>query len=183
MNSWSCWRRWCSSRPGSTLRAGHLPLLLMLIFYNIGFATSLVPVVELEDTAKWTAVSCFLSLTTFFFAVALADDTVRRADVLLSGYIFSAVITSVIAVLAYFKLDPGLGDVHPGAARARSTFKDPNVFGPFLVLPALIVLQRIMIGGCAMFCATARSRSIIAAGLLLELLARRVGHISAPRPS
>ena len=92
---------------GLTLRVGHLPLMFLLIFYNIGFATSLVPVVTLEGTAIWAAVSCFLSLTTFFFAVALADDTVRRTDALLSGYIFSAVITSVIAVLAYFKLIPG----------------------------------------------------------------------------
>src|SRR5580704_15476963 len=45
---------------GVTVRAGHVPLLLLLIFYNIGFATSLVPVITLDDTAKWTAVSCFL---------------------------------------------------------------------------------------------------------------------------
>jgi hypothetical protein len=102
---------------GLTLRIGHLPLMFLLIFYNIGFATSLVPVVTLEGTAMWTAVSCFLSLTTFFFAVALSEDTVRRTDVLLSGYIFSAVITSVIAVLAYFKLIPGW-EMFNGALRA-----------------------------------------------------------------
>ena len=79
----------------------------MLIFYNIGYATSLVPVIDFENTAKWTAVSCFLSLTTLFYAVALADDTARRTDVLLRGYIFCAVITSIIAVLAYFKAIPG----------------------------------------------------------------------------
>src|SRR5262249_48531110 len=30
---------------GLTLRTGHLPLMLMLIFYNIGFVTALVPVI------------------------------------------------------------------------------------------------------------------------------------------
>ena len=160
---------------GLTLRVGHLPLMFLLIFYNIGFATSLVPVVTLEGTAMWTAVSCFLSLTTFFFAVALADDTVRRTDALLSGYIFSAVITSVIAVLAYFKLIPGW-EMFIGALRARATFKDPNVFAPFLILPALIILQRLMIGGSKGFLRNAAMALIIAAGLFLSFSRGAWGH-------
>jgi len=160
---------------GLTLRVGHLPLMFLLIFYNIGFATSLVPVVTLEGTAMWTAVSCFLSLTTFFFAVALADDTVRRTDALLSGYIFSAVITSVIAVLAYFKLIPGW-EMFIGALRARATFKDPNVFAPFLILPALIILQRLMIGGSKGFLSNAAMALIIAAGLFLSFSRGAWGH-------
>ena len=160
---------------GLTLRVGHLPLMFLLIFYNIGFATSLVPVVTLEGTAMWTAVSCFLSLTTFFFAVALAEDTVRRTDALLSGYIFSAVITSVIAVLAYFKLIPGW-EMFIGALRARATFKDPNVFAPFLILPALIILQRLMIGGSKGFLRNAAMAVIIAAGLFLSFSRGAWGH-------
>jgi hypothetical protein len=163
---------------GLTLRVGHLPLMFLLIFYNIGFATSLVPVVTLEGTAIWTAVSCFLSLTTFFFAVALAEDTVRRTDALLSGYIFSAVITSVIAVLAYFKLIPGW-EMFIGALRARATFKDPNVFAPFLILPALIILQRIMIGGSKGFLRNAAMALIIAAGLFLSFSRGAWGHFGA----
>ena len=163
---------------GLTLRVGHLPLMFLLIFYNIGFATSLVPVVTLEGTAIWTAVSCFLSLTTFFFAVALAEDTVRRTDALLSGYIFSAVITSVIAVLAYFKLIPGW-EMFIGALRARATFKDPNVFAPFLILPALIILQRLMIGGSKGFLRNAAMALIIAAGLFLSFSRGAWGHFGA----
>ena len=68
---------------GLTLRIGHLPLMFLLIFYNIGFATSLVPVVTLESTAMWTAVSCFLSLTTFFFGDELASDVVKHKWIIL----------------------------------------------------------------------------------------------------
>jgi hypothetical protein len=163
---------------GLTLRIGHLPLMFLLIFYNIGFATALVPVVTLEGTAIWTAVSCFLSLTTFFFAVALAEDTVRRTDALLSGYIFSAVITSVIAVLAYFKLIPGW-EMFIGALRARATFKDPNVFAPFLILPALIILQRLMIGGSKGLLRNGVMALIIAAGLFLSFSRGAWGHFGA----
>jgi hypothetical protein len=163
---------------GIALRAGHLALLLMLIFYNIAFATSLVPVIDFQDTAKWTAVSCFLSLTTLFYAAALADDTVRRTDMLLRGYIVCAVITSIIGVLAYFKAIPGWENFIL-ALRARSTFKDPNVFGPFLVLPGLIVLQRMMFGRLRDVLVNAPILLVIAAGLLLSFSRGAWGHFAA----
>src|SRR5262249_6206085 len=162
---------------GVRIPAGHVPLILMLIFYNVGFATSLVPVIELPDTAKWTAVSCFLSLTTLFYAVALADDTARRTDVLLRGYIFCAVITSIIAVLAYFKAIP-YWEMFIGALRARATFKDPNVFAPFLILPALIVLQRMMFGRLRAMLANGAIGLLIAAGLFLSFSRGAWGHFA-----
>jgi hypothetical protein len=163
---------------GLTIRTGHLALMFMLIFYNIGFATSLVPVIELADTAKWTAVSCFLSLTTLFFAVALTDDTARRADILLRGYIVCAVITSIVAVVTYFRLVPGW-EPFIYASRARSTFKDPNVFGPFLILPALIVLQRMLVGGLRTFVLNGAVALVIAAGLFLSFSRGAWGHFGA----
>ncbi|HUI97638.1 MAG TPA: O-antigen ligase family protein [Xanthobacteraceae bacterium] len=163
---------------GLPLRAGHLPLLLMLIFYNIGFATSLVPVIELENTARWTAISCFLSLTTLFFALALAEDTARRADVLLRGYIAAAVMTSIIAVVTYFRLVPG-SQMFIVALRASATFKDPNVFGPFLVLPGLIVLQRIMFGRLRGMLLNGAIALLIAAGLFLSFSRGAWGHFAA----
>ena len=146
---------------GVKLRAGHVPLVLMLIFYNVGFATSLVPVIDEPDTAKWTAVSCFLSLTTLFFALALAEDTGRRTQIYLRGYLLAAVLTSLIGVAAYFRVLPS-SESFIRAMRAASTFKDPNVFGPFLVLPGLIAMQRMMFG---------RPRSVIFNGVILLIIA------------
>jgi hypothetical protein len=163
---------------GIRIRAGHVPLILMLIFYNVGFATSLVPVIELEDTAKWTAVSCFLSLTTLFFAVALAEDTARRTQVYMQGYILAAVITSVIGVLAYFRVLPN-SEMFIRALRAASTFKDPNVFGPFLVLPGLIVVQRIMFGRLRAVVFNGVILLIIAAGLFFSFSRGAWGHFAA----
>jgi hypothetical protein len=163
---------------GLKFRAGHLPLTLMLIFYNIGFATSLVPVVELADTAKWTAVSCFLSLTTLFFALAFSEDTVRRTDIYIRGYILAAVMTSIIGVLAYFHVLPN-SESFIRALRAASTFKDPNVFGPFLVLPGLFVLQRIMFGNLRTILFNGIVALIIAAGLFFSFSRGAWGHFAA----
>jgi hypothetical protein len=160
---------------GLTLRAGHLPLMFLLAFYNIGFATSLMPVITLEDTAKWTAVSCFLSVTTMFFATALAEDTSRRTQILLRGYTTAAVITSTAAVLAYFRLFPGW-DFFIHNLRATATFKDPNVFGPFLILPTLIVSQKIMFGRLRGLLPDLAVAMILVAALFLSFSRGAWGH-------
>jgi hypothetical protein len=110
---------------GVSMRVGHLPLMWLLMLCNVGFATSLIPVITLENTAKWTAISCFLSMTTLFFAISLVEDTERRVNILLKGYIVSAIITSLIGIFAFFELFPGW-EMFIGALRARSTFKDPT---------------------------------------------------------
>ena len=163
---------------GMRVRAGHVPLMLMLIFYNVGFATSLVPVIELPDTAKWTAVSCFLSLTTLFFAIVLAEDTERRTQVYMQGYILAAVMTSIIGVAAYFRVLPN-SEMFIRALRAASTFKDPNVFAPFLILPGLIVMQRIMFGNLRAVLFNGIIMLIIAAGLFFAFSRGAWGHFGA----
>jgi hypothetical protein len=160
---------------GLTLRAGHLPLMFLLAFYNIGFIISLIPVVDFPGTVKWTAVSCYLAVTTLFFALVLVEDTARRLEILMRGYILGAVITSMIAVLGYFELVPGWA-AFIGAERARSTFKDPNVFGPFLILPALVVLQRIMFGGMRGLLRNTVIVFMLAAGLFLSFSRAAWGH-------
>lgn len=163
---------------GLALRAGHLPLAFLLIFYDIGCVFSLLPVIGLEGTAIWTAVTCFLSVTTLFLAMAIGDDTERRLDAILKGYILAAVLTSIIAILAYFKLIPGW-EVFIMALRAKSTFKDPNVFGPFLILPGLVVLHRMMFGGLRDILIGGVTLMLIAAGLLLSFSRGAWGHFAA----
>jgi hypothetical protein len=152
---------------GLTLRATQLPLALLLIVHNAGFIIATIPVIDLPDTLKWTAVSAVLSATTVFFAMVISRDTERRLDIIANAYLASAIVTSVIAVLAFFKLMPGWENFIL-YLRARSTFKDPNVFGPFLVLPALIVMQRIISGGLRNIVIGGAAFLLIAAGLFLS---------------
>jgi hypothetical protein len=126
---------------GLSLRLTHLPLIFLLIAYNAGYLIGVLPVTDLPDTVQWTAVSMFISVTALFFALALVDDTERRLDLLLKGYLAIAVIVSIFGIITYFHLLPG-SDTFIFAGRSRSTFKDPNVLGAFLVLPALLAVQK-----------------------------------------
>jgi hypothetical protein len=60
------------------------------------------------------------------------------------GLIVGAMIASLAAIGGYFNLVPGGYDLLTLYERARGTFKDPNVLGAFLILPALFVLQNVV---------------------------------------
>ena len=146
---------------GLPLRPGHLPLLFLLVLYNVGIAIALAPVLARDKALVWAAVSWFLTATALFYACALAEDTERRLKLLFAGYTAAAVIVAVIAVLGYFQLFPG-ADATLLYGRAKGTFNDPNVLGPFLVLPSLLALRRVLTG---------RSLDTIGSGALLALFA------------
>jgi hypothetical protein len=163
---------------GLSLRASQVPLLVLLIILNAGFVISEMPVIELPDTLQWTAVSALLTMSTLFFAMVLAQDTERRLDILMNGYLACAIVTSIIAVAAFFKLFPGWENFILNL-RAKATFKDPNVFAPFLVLPGLIVVMRIVSGGLRNIVFGSIMMMIIAAGLFLSFSRGAWGNFGA----
>ena len=68
--------------------------------------------------------------------------TARRTQLVVRAYVVGAVISSLAAVLALFVAFPG-HEILAGEnqSRAQGLFKDPNVFGPFLIPAALIALE------------------------------------------
>lgn len=146
---------------GMKLRAAHLPLLILLALSNIGYLIAVVPVVSAEGTVTWTAISCFMSATALFLALAMGEDTATRLDRLLKGYLAVAVLLSLFGILTYFHLLPG-SDIFLFGQRSRATFKDPNVLAAFLVLPAMLAVQRMMLG---------RLRDVLAGGFMTLVIA------------
>lgn len=163
---------------GLSLRGAHLPLLFLLLLLSIGFVIGVLPVMTLEGTAIWTAVSCFLAVTTLFYALALAEDTEIRLEMLLKGYVLGALLACLVGMLAYFRLIPG-EDVFVLYSRVRATFKDPNVFAAYLVLPALVVLARTMFGRGRERFTAALMLLAIAGGLFLSFSRGAWGHFAA----
>ncbi len=152
---------------GLTISAAHLPLLFLLIVYCIGLAIGVMPVLSEEKTLLWTIVSCYMAATALLYALLLADNTQRRLDALLAGYVASAIVVSGIAILAYFGLLPS-SETFLHFGRAKATFKDPNVFGPFVVLPGLLLMQRAMLGGARDLLFSGAKVLLIAGALLLS---------------
>jgi hypothetical protein len=150
---------------GVTLDRKLLPLVVLLLLYNLGGIFSLIPVIGDEAAVRFVAVSFFMAFSAIIFAMLFTTDCVRRSEILKRAYIIAGVCAALAGILGYFKLVPG-ADTFTLYGRARGTFKDPNVYGPFLVLPILFLLQLILMRGFRIRYAVALL--VIGAGLFLS---------------
>jgi O-Antigen ligase len=129
---------------GLRLRFVFMPLLLLLFLINIGYSMGAIPFLDKPEVVNWIATSWYMAFTVIFFAMVISEDTAARLDMLRRGLIVGALIASTSAIAGYFNLVPGGHDLLTLYERARGTFKDPNVLGAFLILPALFVLQSVL---------------------------------------
>jgi len=116
--------------PGSMLA-----LLGVLLALNLVSATAAV---DFGKALRFFAITLYL----FVFAVWLATylHTAERMRRVIGAYVAGAVAAAALSVLALLAPIPG-HELLTGAGRAQGLFKDPNVFGPFLIPAALILLE------------------------------------------
>jgi len=126
---------------GLRLRLVFMPLVLALFLLNIGYTICAIPLLGRSEIANWIVTSWYMAVTVVFFAMLVSEDTAARLDMLRRGLVVGAIIASFAGIAGYFHLVPGGYDLLTLYGRARGTFKDPNVFGAFLILPSLFTLQ------------------------------------------
>ena len=129
---------------GLRLRLVFMPLLLLLVLLNVGYSIGAIPFIEQSEVANWIATSWYMAVTVIFFAMVVSEDTEARLDMLRRGLIVGGMIAAISGIAGYFNLVPGGHDLLTLYERARGTFKDPNVLGAFLILPALFALQSVV---------------------------------------
>ena len=129
---------------GLRLRLVLMPLILALVLLNVGYTISAIPLFEQPEVVSWIATSWYMAVTVVFFAMITSEDTAARLDMLRRGLVVGAMVASLSAIAGYFNLVPGGHDLLTLYERARGTFKDPNVLGAFLILPALFALQSVV---------------------------------------
>lgn len=119
-------------------------LLAILVIFNIGGVISMGQMSDLKTAPMYLAVSLFLSLTSVFFAAIVKNDY-RVLNIIFGGYVLAAICTSLLGILGYFNAFPG-SELFTRYGRAMGAFQDPNVFGPFLMLPFAWLLHGILAG-------------------------------------
>ena len=80
-------------------------------------------------------------MASFILAAFVAKAPRRHCELILSGWLVAALIAAMLAFIGYFDVLPGAYTLFTKFSRAAGTFKDPNVFGPFLVAPVLYALH------------------------------------------
>jgi len=129
---------------GLRLRLVFVTLLLLLFLINIGYCIGAIAFMDRSEVFSWVLTSWYMAFTVIFFAMVVSEDTAGRLEMLRRGLIAGALIAASSAIAGYFNLVPGGHDLLTLYERARGTFKDPNVLGAFLVLPALFSLQNVV---------------------------------------
>ena len=112
------------------------------------------------DALIFSLVTVFLLVTAYFVANYVAEATERRMRIVIGAYTVVAVLSAIIGTLAYLGIMPG-AEVFTRYGRAKAAFNDPNVYGPFLVLPAMYALQRVLLSS---------GRTAIIAGIIYMIL-------------
>jgi hypothetical protein len=153
---------------GLKLRSSFLPLIFLLLLMNIGYSTAAAYLLDKTPVINWILTSWYLAITAVFFAMVLSEDTENRLRYLTRGYVVGAVIAATLGVAGYFSLIPGGYDLLTLYGRAKGTFKDPNVLGAFLILPALLALQSVLVDNVAKAARNALVLLIVTLAILLS---------------
>lgn len=130
---------------GLRMRPVFIPLLVLLFLLNMGYTICSIYLLDKKEVLNWILTSWYLAITALFFAMVLSEDTADRLESLRRGLILGALIASLAGIAGYFHLAGSGGyDLFTLYSRARGTFKDPNVLGAYLILPALFLLQTVV---------------------------------------
>lgn len=122
-----------------------LPIAFFLLLYNLGGLASYIPIAPNPLSRMFVITSFYMAITAVFFALYVAQDTLRHMAIIKSGWVFGATIAAIIAMLGLFNV-AGLGSYLSIYGRATGGFKDPNVFSTYLILPAIMLIHGFLTG-------------------------------------
>ncbi len=141
-------------------------LLTILVGYNIGGLMSMWTMADIHDTPLYLGVTLFLALSSVFFAAILEADP-RRYRLIFRAWLVSALVAASLGIAGYFRLFPG-AEMFTRYDRASGTFADPNVYGPFLALPGIYLLYRLLTAPARKVPLYAALLSIVTAGIFVS---------------
>jgi O-antigen ligase len=128
---------------------GRFALRRLPMFARVVVASFVVlNLVSMVDVLDWSVAARFFVTTLFLGAFSLwlcaYIDRPARARRLVRAYLAAAVLSALAASAALFVHFPAFTVLIGDGERAKGLFKDPNVFGPFLVPIALILAEEIL---------------------------------------
>lgn len=126
------------------------PLLVLIIIWLVGGAMSLIQVSDAEKANQYFGTSVYLGTAAILFACLFSDGDASRLQTLRRAYLLAAVLATLAAYAGFFHLLPG-SEIFMDGDRPRATFKDPNVYGPFLIFPLLMLMIGLLTRGIRLF--------------------------------
>ena len=123
-----------------------VPILTLWAVFEVAGFLSLMPYWDEHDARLYQLQSLYLFVTTVFFTIFFSERSERRARICLDAFTAGALVSAVAGLIGYLDI-AGLASVFTmEEGRVSATFKDPNVFGSYMVLAACYLLQRALLG-------------------------------------
>ncbi|HVJ78356.1 MAG TPA: O-antigen ligase family protein [Hyphomicrobium sp.] len=113
-------------------------------------------------------VSLYLVGAWFLFAAFIAKRPKEHTRLILNAYLLAGIIAALCGIAGYLSLFPGAFDHFTRYGRASGPFKDPNVFGPFLIAPLLLSLHLWLVRPLRRGILPLISAAILAVGILFS---------------
>lgn len=162
---------------GFTLRRSTLGLLVLFASFvpSAIIAAFQVRFSTVSDALIYQTVTIFLFFTSYWAANYVADAPQARMRLIIGAYLATALLSAILGTLGYL----GIGhDLFTRYDRAKAFFNDPNVFGPFLILPAMYALQRVLIGTPRRAMWAALAYGVLLVGVFASFSRAAWGHIA-----
>jgi hypothetical protein len=152
-----------------------IPLLLLIVLWLVGGLLSLIQVGDQAKDIQYAGTSIYLGIAAVMFACLFCDGNLARLAILRRGYILAALIATAAGYIGFFHLVPG-ADIFLDNDRVSATFKDPNVYGPFLIFPVVWLLVSLLVRGIRLL--DVAVLMILLGGLLLSFSRGAWGHFA-----
>ena len=119
------------------------PLMLLLAIWLFGALFLAHPGDRSEaNRSNMSLRPPILCVAAMMFACLFCDGDLVRLVIVRRAYIIAALIATAAGYIGFFHLLPG-SDIFLANDRVSATFKDPNVYGPFLIFPLLLSADRL----------------------------------------
>ncbi len=146
-------------------RPAMVPLAFAILFL-LGNLLAFVEVSDFAKAARYTAISAYMFLIWILFTALFYHDAARLFGTFWRAYLIAGLISAIIGIAAFMHLLPD-ADLFLKHGRAKGLFKDPNVYGPFLVPVVLYAANRLFSTDGAKRWLYACALTILLTGLLL----------------
>jgi len=119
------------------------PPIGFLAVFLVGTAVAVVLSPNPEFTGPYFGIKIYLVMSFAFFAAMVYENPAKVLPVLWQAWGVAAVIAVMLAIAGYYGLWPSMQGELLAAGRAKGLFKDPNVYGPFVIPVAIYLLSRL----------------------------------------
>jgi len=129
---------------GLAVPRGVGPLFALITLVVAGEAIGSTQATDLAYSSKYTFVTLYLAAGAVFFACLTATRPTWLMAVLVPGLTLAALVTALAGIAGVLALHPAAAELFTEFGRAKGLFKDANVMGPFLILPIMFGLHRMI---------------------------------------